>query len=326
MKKMSCLFLMLLTTLVLIGCENRNVGDGFESLPTKQSLSQLRAQGLQNIKQVKKYTLSGDPGEFIRFQSAQGVELSIQSACLRKNGQPVTGEVVLEFIEIYDRADMLTTNIATMGKRPDGTLNALETGGAFNLKLKQDGVELTTSCDYSISVPADLTGGLEDGMLFWKGTLDTNRDLVWNLVNDVEVNIVTNGGEAEVFNMYNVHFNDFDWFNIDKFWEESGEKTSVAVKVPNHYGGENSAVYFALKGETNSLAQFRYMDYVFQDGYGYLPVGEEGYVIFVSERDGQWLYAVQPITITSNHFVEIKESDMTAATLEVMKRVIRSLP
>lgn len=56
----------------------------------------------------------------VTLTSAKGVKLNINGDCLTKNGNPVTGEVNIEYIELFDKGNMLVTNKPTMGLTADG--------------------------------------------------------------------------------------------------------------------------------------------------------------------------------------------------------------
>src|SRR5690554_7530218 len=58
--------------------------------------------------------------EGITFTSNDNAELTIYPNCLSLNGDPVTGEVELTFVDIYDSKFMAPTNKPTMGLKSNG--------------------------------------------------------------------------------------------------------------------------------------------------------------------------------------------------------------
>src|SRR5690606_24751639 len=104
---------------------------------------------------------------------------TINGSCLTKNGDAVTGAVDLEFVEIFDKATMLMTNKPTMGLLPNGDKALLISGGEFYVNATQNGLPLETTCDFQLIVPTALTGGTDNDMILWNGTIDENGNLAW---------------------------------------------------------------------------------------------------------------------------------------------------
>lgn len=229
------------------------------------------------------------------FTSTNGTAVTINGGCLRKNGVAVTGQVTLELLELFNRKDMLLTNKPTMGKATAlGDQEMLTSGGSFNIRVKQGDAELTTNCSVIITTPTANTGGVQPDMKAFNGSI-VNNDLVWDVATTWEVYTVPGVNSA-----YKMNVPGFGWYNCDKFIADPRPKTTITAKVPNGYG-KNCAVYLLAKEKPNSLASI----------YGKYPVGLACYLIFLTEKDGQYRWITQETTLTANHNITF---DLAKAT------------
>src|SRR5690606_11720632 len=120
------------------------------------------------------------------FTSNDNAELNISPNCLMLDGNMVTGEVELTFIDLYYRKHMAPTNKPTMGLKPNGDKAMLVTGGEFFIEVRKDGVLLDSGCTFQLIVPGENTGGVDTEMILWKGIIDDNGDLTWDPIEDGE--------------------------------------------------------------------------------------------------------------------------------------------
>jgi len=293
-------------------------------VPTALEFDALHTAALENLTQ--QFTFDGAAGS-VTFTSQKGVVLTINTSCLTKNGNPVTGDVQLEYIEIFNRGNMLTTNKSTMGVMPNGDKALLISGGEFYINATQGGVQLTMSCGINLKVPATLTGAEDNAMSLWFGDIDEDGNIAWNdAVGDnpnQEVGVGADGGS------YYCYFNHFGWTNVDRFYSDPRPKTTIYVDVPEGYDDTNSAVYLAYVGETNALALLDKYDAatgLFTEHYGLIPIGLECYVIFVSEHDGEWTYAIKAVTIVEGEIITITDAELDSITEAELIAAIDALP
>jgi hypothetical protein len=278
--------------------------------PTAAQFAALSESALQNCTQG--FTLDAS-NPYISFTSAKGVEVSLYTSCLTKNGNPVTGDIAVEFVEIFDRGAMALTNKPTMGITTGGEQSLLISGGEFYINATQDGIQLQVTCGISLYVPAALTGGLDTDMQAFAGTVAGDGTVVWNPQN-MEFWAGSSQGEPGAYNAY---LNDFGWFNCDKFANWSGPKTDVEVIVPQGYDYTNSFVFIALTGEPNTLGNLS----------GEYPVGLECHIIFVSGNgaDG-WVFAIKSVTITDNASYTFTPEELLPGTEAEVVAAINGLP
>lgn len=323
-KNLKHLLLLLAVIVVASACERNGTEPQTITPPAKEKFQELRAKALEGITQTK--TFKAEDG--LVFTSQKGAVLTIDADCLTdESGNAVSGDVQLSFVEIYDRGNMVVTNKPVMAKDPAGSGNSvpLITGGQFSIEIKQGNKILKSACYYSLDVSASLTGGVDNEMILWDGTINENTgNLIYEEVvgREAGLNINEKGTTYSVFN------NDFRWTNIDKFWEYTGPKTKIKVTVPDGYNGDNAAVYVAFEDEENALAQldvYNTQEKYFTEHYGYLPVGKKVHVIFVSEHNSSVVYAIREVTIVANQTLNIASSDLQTTSLSILIGLINNL-
>lgn len=331
--------LLMLTAALFTGCQKEENGETYvqlvsEERATPQDFADLKAIALNNMKQ----TFQIDAGAIATIITQNGVQISINGACLNNNGASVSGMFDLEVIEIFSRGDMLAANKATMGMMPNGDKALLVSGGEFSINASQNGDPLSLTCPMQVVVPADLTGGPDFDMTLWDGIIGADcdnpagcDDVVW-----IEQNLdgagvggldIEEGPDGR--STYSGLFNDFGWTNVDKFWSDPRPKTTLLVDVPAGFNDNNSVVYISYDGEGSSLAFLDVYDEsteLFSEHYGQIPVGLECHVIFASEDDGDWLYAIKAVTIAANGTITILDTDMETTTESGLKAAINALP
>lgn len=276
--------------------------------PSYEDFRNIQDNAFNNLKQNASFNAE----DGINFQSDAGVSLSISSNCLTLNGNAVTGEVDIEFVEVFDRGNMLTTNATTVGEDANGDKGQLISGGEFHIKAYQNGEELDFDefCGMMLEVPASITGGEVNGMGPFVGEIDENDNLVW-LPQNTEFWVNPHNGTT-----YNAFVQNFGWFNCDVFISDPDPKTEIQIAVPQGFDGNNSSVYLARVGETSSLAFI----------YGEFPIGLEAHIIFLSEQDGEFLYGIQTIIVEDGQQVLFTQEELSIASTEDLTQTINNLP
>ena len=322
-KLFSILGLFLTTALLVTSCETKDDGNDIEETPaTPQEFNNIRNIALENQTQI--FTFNADDGN-IYLTSEEGVGISLNANCLTNNGNPVTGNVTLEYVELFTKGDMLTTNKPTMGNLPNGDKALLISGGEFFLEATQNGNILDTNCGIYLSIPGDLTGGTDTGMSLWDGVIDAAGNLVWD-----EAEAVNNDEDffIEGNNYYPV-FEGFGWSNVDRFYNDPRPKTTIQVQPPVGYDDENSAIYLSYDGELPALAHLDTYDEatnIFSEHYGQIPIGLECHVIFTTETDGIWRYAIKPATIVANDIIVFTLDETSIGTEASLINLLNDLP
>ena len=277
-----------------------------EVIPTAQALKTLYANKEASLIKV----LSFDASTTLNYTSPKGVHLTIAGSCLRKNGNPVVGEVKVKYIEIFDKGNMLAANKPTLVNAGGGTKELLYSGGEFYIQASQENVNLTLTCPFSLDIPTSITGGTQPGMLPFVGTVDTDAELSWDQAFSYDMAITT--GTSPI---YAALIPSFGWFNADYYTNYTGPKTTITENVPAGYGS-NSSIFLAVKAFPNSLGK----------SWGQFPVGLDCYLIFVTEKNGKFRYAIKPQILTANHQVTFSLSETTTGTADELTAAINALP
>ena len=305
--------LLFLATILLASCNNDN-NDTAITPPTAAKFAAVRKEALDKITQ--KFTMTAGAG-VVTFTSTNGVKININGNCLTKNGNPVTGAVDIEYVEIFKKGNMLVTNKPTMGIMANGNRALLISGGEFFIKATQGGVDLAPGCNISLQVPTSLTGGLDNAMILWTGIIDANGDLAWKDARDATG---ANGGQGGVKgegNNYFVSFGNFGWTNVDRFYSDPRPKTTILVGAPQGYNNTNSSIYLSYDGQgQNALAKLDTYTTagLFSEHYGQIPVGLACHVIFATEDNGQWRYAIKAVTVQANDIYNFTLADTNVGT------------
>ncbi|GGF00710.1 hypothetical protein [Flavobacterium limi] len=296
-RKIALLFLALAT---FASCDDSEGGDDKVTPPSASEFAAVRDEALAG--RTQHFTATAGNGNIV-LTSKKGVKINLNGDCLKKAGVAVTGTIDIEYVELFDKGDMLVTNKPTMGLMPDGKKNLLISGGEFYIKATQNGQDLTTTCGMYLIVPTGLTGGYDNQMTLWFGNIDEEDNLVWREAKDGADGTGGKGGVQGEANSYYVTFGNFGWANVDRFYSDPRPKTTILVDAPEGFDNTNSAVYLSYDGEgTNALAQLDTYTAagLFSEHYGQIPIGLACHIIFATEENGQWRYAIKGVTTTAN--------------------------
>lgn len=289
-------FNLLLKGIILSGlffqCTNKDITiDDSITPPSAQRLNALFEEGLTSEKAFAHFD-SSLPNYM--YTSSRGTTVKVNGTCLRLNGAPVTGTVILEFVEMYDRAKMIASNKPTMGIKSPNEQEMLLSGGEFYVNIKKDGNTLTTTCPIIIETSTVNSGGTVAGMQAFNGIISNNA-LTWEPANNWDV--VTNTQLNP--NKYVLTIPGFGWYNCDKFFNYPDPKTTITANVPAGYGSA-SQIFILTKNIPNALGTT----------YGKFPVGMQCYLIFVTENNGNFMWIIKEQTLTANHtiYFELKDA------------------
>lgn len=298
-------------SLVLFSCKSDYDDNLIYQATTSEALYSLFESGLQN--QTQTFQFNAEDGS-TTFTSTNGVNLTIDGSCLLKNGQPVTGQVNIEYIEIFKRSEMFLTNKLTMGLN-GSEKQLLNSGGEFYINATQNGEQLTLNCLIHLEVPTLLTGGTVLQMDAFTGNLDSNGNIIWELAPMIERWQASLSSDANQ-DAYNALLTNFGWFNFDYFQNSSSGTTTITANVPEGYGNGNSLILIATKNIPNSLGSIG----------GEYPIGLECHLIFVSEKNDLFYYSIlENQTIINNHNISFPLSNMQTATSSELATIIDNL-
>lgn len=319
-------FPILILALLLYSCSAENSGNS-----SATAFKALKQDALNSITQTFHFDASaGD----VSFTTLKGVLISLNTSGLTLNGNPVTGQVDLKVIEIFDGATMLATGMHTMGLMPDGKHAMMNSGGEFYINATKNGQQLELSTHITLIIPTDLTddvGGNPD-MTLWNFA---EEDTTW-----VQQEDISNGATGVFLNdglvntgvpgtTYIANFYHFGWTNVDCFYNDARPKTTILASVPNGYNDQNCTIYLHYDGQGNALAKLDTYDSttkLFSEHYGQIPIGLVCHVIFTTEDNGQWRYAIKATTIAAGDIYNFTTAETTVGTQAQMIAAIDALP
>jgi hypothetical protein len=314
-----------LLCIAIAGCDDS--GDSMGPQPDKEALGKLFIDGVSE--RTQHFTLSAATGGNIT--AAKGTIVKFGSNAFQKlNGDPVTGSVDIKLIEIYDRSTMLLTKRHTNGKNDDNKIDVLISGGEFYVNATQDGMQLKPASGYTIVAPTKNTGEIDQDMRLFTGAetcVGDDCDVIWEENKDRGIEIgefQTTGGFQTAYFCFQSHFG---WTNIDRWFNDPRQKTTIFVDVPEGFDNSNCVVFIAYEGEPTALGRFDRYDEsskMFTEHYGLVPIGIKIHVILISIVDEVIHYAVQSSTVTEDHVVTI--DDVESISEEALIDLIDELP
>lgn len=277
-KETYSLLFIIITSLLFFGCKKKAADT---NPPTAEAFKKLMDDGFNSLLQTATFDASNSA---YTYTSPKGTKVTIDGTCLRYNGNPVSGQVTLEFLEVYNRKDMLIANVHTIGgpAKYTGYDVLLESGGIYYVCVKQNGVALTTNCKVQITAGITEANALTNTVGF-DGTI-TPVGLRWQLA--AKWNVTADYRKA----VYKLPVSGFGWFNCAAFINFGKPLTSIAAYVPTNYANV-SEVYVMPKFFPKALGI----------AYGSWPIGIECYFIFVTEKDGKYRWIIRETTIAENH-------------------------
>lgn len=295
--------------------------------PTASAFKGIKENGIK--KNTQTFTATAGTG-LITLTSAKGVVIKFNGNALTKNGNLVTGPIDITYIELFDKGNMLITNKPTMGVMPDGNKSLLKSGGEFFIKASQGGVDLTSTGVIQLQIPTNLTGAIDTAMTFWTADLKDEDNLAWIKPVDNPANGVKGGG-AVGFNQnsYTLTFGNFGWTNVDRFYSDPRPKTTILASVPDGYDNANSSIYLSYDGEgTNALAKldtYNSTTKQFSEHYGQIPIGLKMHVIFVTEDNGNWRYAIKAVTVAAGDVYTFSLAETSVVTESQLVAAINAI-
>ena len=317
-------------TIVTISCDS-DEPEPTNTEPDGVALEQRFKDNRANAKQT--FTMDAVNGGTIT--GTQGTKVTFPANAFGLNGSPVTGNVDVELIEIYDRASMLLNNMPTSGIKPTGEEAALKSAGEFFINAKQNGSDLDLLLMAEVSSKGVGQGFPETMNIFRAGDNETDLDL-WQEADEDGDNITDVGGMGERENpdapngwefFYLFDISDFGWTNLDRWFNYTGALTQIYIDVPDIFNGTNCEVYLIYDGEPTALARMDIYDAqtgMFTEHYGQIPVGQEIHVILVAEINGVLHSTIQGTTVVDGH-IEVMTSPQPT-TQAALNTAINALP
>ena len=220
--------------LTLVACKKDDdqpqVGNGTQ-------LTNFFSANVSNGKQT--FTLNASTGGTVFGSKGTKIYLAPNSL-FTAGGSPITGNVQLELVEIYDRAAMVMMNKPTMGELPNGDRSTLISGGEYYLKIAQNGQEVSAPSGVYVTMPTENTGGVNVNMSLFDLAIEGN-DQWWELIED-SVAIGQDSMQGNWTSTYEILDGNWGWTNVDIFYSDPRPKTVLKAQLPDGYDNTNCEI------------------------------------------------------------------------------------
>lgn len=308
MKKTKRILLTLLAvSLVATACKKDEPEDPTQPSPNPSgetpSAQQLKDYFSNNENDAIQYFTVDSENQII-INGDKGTQFNIQANAFEtQSGVTVTGSIDIELIEIFDKADMIRLNKPTMGRKVNGDLAPLISGGEFKITASQNGSELNLKPGYMYNVTVPAPNGVDPNMDAFYGT-ETNDTLIWEQGDSSFVN-----GQG---NEYDCYFNQMNWINCDYFWNDPNPQTTIDVEIPQGFDNTTCMLFVSFDGMNSITSFYNYANGVYTSAPSYtIPIGTDVHFVAVSFINGNPHVAIVPATIQNNHYEIIPQLNQT---------------
>lgn len=231
---------------------------------------------------------------------------------MRVNGQPISGTVTVEAIEVLKRSDVLFSGTNT--NTNDGKL--LNSKGFIYVNVKSNGHDV----DNYLTSPLHVTMAAQEGdsTLLWKGDTSVNGSgqLGWGIRNGGMVKSGPIGFEFD--------FSNLGWINCDLYYGLDMPKTTMHVSLTNNPG--TYATYYGNTGNTYVFLCISGVDVATQiytlEGDGVksydnsIPIGSTARLLAFSIKDGHYYVAQKDIVTVANETDVLTLTETTADAIQ----------
>lgn len=224
-------------------------------------------------------------------------------------GQAVTGMVDVEVLEVLDPVAMMTTGATT-----NSSQYILESGGMFNIKVKQNGneLQLKNGATYSVNIPSN---GLDFNMRIFSGV--EGEDIVrWEERDSAQWR------SDSTQKGYVMELDFLNWCNLDKYHNEPNQ-TKVRVKLPDGYTNTNTSVYMVFQKNMVTWLFGDPTNEEFNTGTYTAPIGFDVKFVIISVKDKKLYYAIVDSKLVKDHLETV--NSLTETTEDDLKVILDSL-
>lgn len=279
----------------------------FSCQTDEEITSGLMEDNLQSMTQTFTLDLNTTSNSVTFFTDA-GCEFRFSKNGFTKNGEPVSGEINVEVIEIFDKGTMAITGAHTM---TDDSI--LISGGEFRVEAYQDGDDLDYDFTYRVEVPSSLSGDYSEDMQLF--VMQESMNISPNWISAPNISDIWGVFGQSDTSSYSLNLSGFGWFNCDKFLDDPRPRTKLDIKLPSQFDDDNSRVFLAIKGETSSLGVAT---------LGKYPIGLDVHLIFIAEVENQFLYQIISGPVSEDEY-KFDRDKMQSVNPDELKDIINGL-
>ncbi len=259
-------------------------------------------------------TNSSTGEEHIFFSSKNNCVVEINKAHLHENGVTHEGDVIIEFMEIFGKSNMVLAGVNTVGRNRDNENQLLISGGQYDIRVfsKETGNELGTSRTYTVTIPMENTGGEVNNMQLF--VFEDLPFVNWVLAPiDGDYNSLVQSQDST----YVLMFTDFNFINCDAFRDYPDTLGKVSIEYPRGLNADNSFAFISIDDFDNSLANL---------GVG-IPIGFPCHLILMAKtEEHEFHYHIEPLIIEENLHVNLSNITLSTGTEAEFLEALNALP
>ncbi|NOQ73296.1 MAG: hypothetical protein GQ574_14925 [Crocinitomix sp.] len=313
MKNLKYCLLVIGIILLSFSCKKKKLAE--EAILNEIALDNFFEDNNEDAKQH--WTVSAEYPFYLVSAKGIGIYLPANSL-VDANGDLVTGDVNVSFIEIDKKSEMVLLNKSTACVLANGDRSTLISDGEFYVDITQNGEELTHTEPLLIytNIPFD------DSDMRKFVNISENEDILWEISGD---SILFMDGELEgMTSFYIPPGESWGWTNLDKYATDPRPKTGIYAELPEGFDDGNTEIYVSFDNE-NALAHFGFwVDGRFAHSYPTFPIGLEVHFVAVSMDDENLHYAIQSAIIGNEHVEVI--TGFEPVTQDALGELIDNLP
>jgi len=264
-----------------------------------------------NAVPLQHYTVDAVAGG--NFTSPQGTKVVVSpNSFVAQGGGAVNGSVDIYFKDIYNKSDMLLSQIpTTMYYGPP-----IKSGGEFYIKASQGGSALILTGNTPIVITQPFNGKPADSaMLPMTSVRDTAQsDIVW-AVNGTDT--VRESPSGYVFSLYTFQqpVDSGSWCNSDNPNYFSAYPQGVLTINETDTAANYGTTVFLVFSNLNAMVHV-YEVSANTFPYSYAPIGLQCTVVAVGTKNGKLYASFKPITISNNQTVSFSLSATTTTAFK----------
>ena len=235
---------------------------------------------------LTEFQVKAEEGDTLELEDSTNYQPTVliipENLCVYGNGDPCEGDMDVQLIQAFTKADMIFADIPTTSKRMP-----LESGGAFYVNITQGGEQLYIRPDavFQIKAATARTPGDPQKMKFYRLDEVANQVFDWRLQGDLA---------AVDDTYYTLEFNELDrWMNID--YEIPTDISELSIKVlQNENEIINAQVFFSLDN-FNSVgkAEYQAASKIYR---GFIPESSPVQLVAIRKDGNNWAWHQSEVT------------------------------
>jgi len=268
---------------------------------------------------VQKQTFTFDVATGGSFVTPQSTTINIPP-----NALDATGNITLEFKDIYQKSDMVLSDMPTI--LSDG--KPLTSGGEIFIRALSNGTPVNIVKGKQLEIRLPMVSLPTASMTPFVGTTySVGTSNVWTPSQTQTITpVVQPTLNANYIGYYNLQMSEFSsplsngtWVNCDHpHFPSSQPQSQFKVKVGNAFSSPQ--VYLVFKSSKTVVPI--YMDQTSTFVYAYAPINYDCTVIAINLRDGKLYSAIAPTKIAADQTFNV---DLKQTTTEDFKTALKSL-